>query len=62
MKKNKKVKYSILDSIQGLGPNKKRNLLREFKSLTRIKKSSINELCRVEGISIKIANQIKNTL
>jgi len=61
-KKNKAVKYSILDSIRGLGPSKKSNLLKEFKSLEAIRNSSVNELCRTEGISIKIAERIKNKL
>ena len=61
-KKNKAVKYSILDSVSGLGPSKKNNLLKEFKSLAAIRNSSINELCRTEGISIKIAERIKNIL
>lgn len=61
-KKNKVVKYSILDSISGLGPSKKSNLLKEFKSLEAIRNSSVNELCRTEGISIKIAERIKNKL
>jgi excinuclease ABC subunit C len=61
-KKNKKVKYSILDSVVGLGPSKKRKLLKEFKSLSAIKNSSIKELCRVEGISIKIAERIHGIL
>ena len=61
-KRNKAVKYSILDSISGLGPSKKSNLLKEFKSLEAIRNSSVNELCRTEGISIKIAERIKNKL
>ena len=61
-KKNKTIQYSILDSIAGLGQTKKRALLKEFQSLKNIKLSSINELCRVEGISIKIATLIKNKL
>jgi excinuclease ABC subunit C len=61
-KKNKAVKYSILDLVSGLGPSKKRNLLKEFKSIQAIKNSSINELCRVEGISIKIAERIHSIL
>ena len=42
--------------------NKKSNLLKEFKSLEAIRNSSVNELCRTEGISIKIAERIKNKL
>ena len=61
-KKNQAVRYSILDSVSGLGPSKKNNLLKEFKSLAAIRNSSINELCRTEGISIKIAERIQGML
>ena len=36
--------YSILDSIKGIGPVTKKNLLRKFKSLKAIKEASIGEL------------------
>ena len=61
-KKNKAIKYSALDKIKGLGPTKKSNLLNFFKSLKNIKDASLNELCQVDGISIKIADEIKNNL
>ena len=61
-KKNKIIKYSSLDKIKGLGPMKKRKLLNYFKSLQLIKKASIDELCMVNGISIKLANEIKKNL
>ena len=61
-KKNKAVKYSILDSVSGLGPSKKSKLLNHFKSLRQIKNSSLQELCMVEGISIKLAAKIQKTL
>ena len=58
-KKVKGVKYSALDKISGLGPIKKRNLLKHFKSVSRIKSANINDLCMVDGISTKIALNIK---
>ena len=58
-KKTKTVKYSALDKISGLGPVKKRNLLKRFRSLGRIKSANINDLCTVDGISIKLALNIK---
>jgi len=61
-KKNKSVKYSMLDSVIGLGPKKKKNLLRSFKSLQAIKNASIEDLCQVEGISIKLAKVIKKNI
>ena len=58
-KKNKSIKYSSLDQIHGLGSKRKQNLINYFKSLKRIRSASINELCTVPGISIKIASNIK---
>ena len=61
-KKNKAIKYSELDQINGLGPIKKKNLLNYFKSLKAIKTASIKDLCKVEGISIKLAGEINKKL
>jgi len=61
-KKNKSVAYSILDEIDGLGPKKKKSLLRQFKSIKALKASSVEDLCIVNGISVKLANKIKNVL
>jgi excinuclease ABC subunit C len=61
-KKNKAVKFSSLDKIQGLGPVKKKHLLNHFKSLKLIKRASIEELSMVDGISIKLAYKIKNII
>jgi len=61
-KKIKGVKYSVLDSIHGLGPKKKKALIANFQSLKNIRSSSIAELCMVDGISIKLANEIKKNI
>ena len=61
-KKNKAIKYSVLDDVFGLGIIKKQTILNHFKSLKRIKNASIQEMCMVEGISIKLAEEIKKTL
>ena len=58
-KKNKAIKYSSLDKIKGLGPVKKSNLLRHFKSVKNIKSSTVKDLCQVQGINIKLAKHIK---
>jgi excinuclease ABC subunit C len=61
-KKNKGIKYSFLDKINGLGPTKKKKLLTHFKSLKNIKAASIEELCMLKGINIKLATEIKKNL
>jgi len=59
-KKNKSIRYSILDNIEGLGPQKKQSLLMHFKTLKNIRTASLEDLCKVSGISIKLANNIKH--
>ena len=57
-KKNKTIKKSSLDNIYGLGPQKKKILMNHFKSIQSIKKASTEDLCKVSGISIKLAKEI----
>ena len=61
-KKKKSVKFSSLDSLSGVGLIRKKNLIKNFKSLKAIKDASVKELCMVEGISINIAKEIKKNL
>ena len=57
-KKNKSIKKSSLDNIKGLGPKKKKDLMNYFKSIQSIKAASVEDLCKVSGISIKLAKEI----
>ena len=61
-KKNQSIRYSTLDQIHGLGFQRKQNLLNYFKSLKQIREASINELCTVKGISIKLDAEIRKHL
>ena len=61
-KKNKTIKLSSLDKINGLGPKRKKNILKYFKSLKNLKRASVEEICMVDGISIKLAKSIKYKL
>ena len=61
-KKNKSIKYSLLDKVHGLGPKKKQSLLSHFKSLKLMKTASLDEVCKVNGISIKLALEIQKAL
>ena len=57
-KKNKSIKKSSLDNIKGLGPKKRKDLMNYFKSIQSIKDASVDDLCKVSGISIKLASEI----
>lgn len=53
---------SILDEIEGIGEVKKKKLLKEFGSIEEIKKASVEELTKVDGITEKLAQKIKERL
>ena len=45
--RSKRLQYSELDGIPGIGPKRKQELLKQFKSLTGIRAASRNELERI---------------
>ena len=61
-KKNKTIRYSALDRIEGIGPKKKKTLLNYFNAVSKIKSASLADICKVPGISITLATNIKKNL
>jgi len=60
---HKKVSLaSALDSIPGIGPRRKRNLLRQFGSVSAIKDATLEQLTATDGLNINIARRIKEYL
>ncbi len=53
---------SALDEIQGIGPKKKKLLMKQFGTVQRIRQASLEELMAVEGINNSLAQKIKETL
>jgi excinuclease ABC subunit C len=53
---------SQLDSIPGIGPTRRKVLLTHFGSLQAIRKASLDELRQAPGITIKLAESIKEFL
>jgi len=45
--RSKRLRYSELDSISGIGPKRKEDLLKTFKSITAIRDASLEEIERV---------------
>lgn len=60
--RNKRMKKSELDEVEGIGDARKQALLKRFKSIENIKKASVAELCLVDGINEKIAEKILEKL
>ena len=56
--KRKKETASELDRIHGVGPRRKKDLLRYFGSVRSVGTSEINDLVKVPGINLEIAREI----
>ncbi|HCS28665.1 MAG TPA: excinuclease ABC subunit C [Spongiibacteraceae bacterium] len=57
-RRDKKRRQSVLDSIPGIGAQRRKALLRQFGGLQGIVAASVEDLRRVPGISEKIARDI----
>jgi excinuclease ABC subunit C len=53
---------SQLEQIPGIGPARRKQLLKQFGSLKRIKLASVTELAAAPGISIELAQSIHHSL
>jgi len=53
---------SALDNIPGIGPMRKKALLRKFGSIEAIKEASSEELSQTEGITLALAKKVKEEL
>ena len=53
---------SILETIPGLGPKKRRDLLRQFGGLQGVARASVEELAGVRGINQTLAQRVYQTL
>ena len=60
--REKAITKSELDDIPGIGEAKKKELLKTFGSVNKIKKASKQELMNVKGINEKIADEIIKSL
>ncbi len=61
-RRGKKRTTSVLEGIDGVGPKRRRALLRHFGGSAQVQSASAEELTKVEGISQKIAEHIYATL
>ena len=60
--KRKHTLHSKIDDIPGIGPKRRRLLLKHFGSLTLLKQASLDEILQVPGIPQKLGQEIKSFL
>lgn len=62
MLRKKTLLSSELDRIRGLGSRRKKDLLKHFGSVQKVKKAQVDEICEVDGFSRKLACRILEEL
>ena len=60
--RSKKIRESILDDFPNLGEKRKNAILQYFGSIAKVKKATIKELCKVNGIGFETALALRNFL
>jgi excinuclease ABC subunit C len=60
--RGKRTRASRLDAVPGLGPARKKALVRALGSVARIEEASLEELAGVAGIGRRLAQEIRRTL
>lgn len=60
--RDKEITKSKLDEIEGIGEVKKKELLKKFGSVDKIKNATIEELMQTKGITKGLAEKLKNEL
>ena len=61
-RREKRAGLSVLDTIPGIGPKKKKVLLNRFKGITRMKTAPIEEIATLPGMTIALATTLKKML
>jgi excinuclease ABC subunit C len=59
-RRGKAKKQSVLESIAGLGPKRRQQLLKQFGGLQGVSNASVDALCSINGISKQLAQRIYN--
>jgi len=60
-RRSKAKTQSSLEMIEGLGPKRRQQLLKQFGGLREISRADVNALCSVEGINRQLAQRIYET-
>jgi excinuclease ABC subunit C len=56
------AQMSVLDEIPGIGPLRRKELLRFFGSVERMRRASVEDLMKAPGMNRKVAQELYNHL
>lgn len=53
---------SLLDNVSGIGPKRKKELLKKYKTVTKLKELSLEELCKIlpNNVALELLDFLKN--
>ena len=60
--RDKAMTVSILDEVEGVGPTRKKAIIRHFGSMKRLRAASVDEIAQVRGIPADVAQAVYDTL
>ncbi len=60
--RKKRALHSVLEDIEGVGPARRKQLLRHFGSMKRLRDASLADVKEVDGVGPKLAEQIVGAL
>lgn len=60
--RDKAMTVSILDEIPGVGPKRKKDIMRHFGSFKRLKAANVEDISQVKGVSVNLAETIYEEL
>lgn len=60
--RGKRAVSSALDDVPGIGTKRKRELIKRFGSVSKIREASVDEIAAVPGLSRRIAEELKERL
>lgn len=61
-RRDKKRRTSPLEGIPGVGPTRRRDLLKHFGGIVEVRKASVADLMKVDNINKKVAEAIYSAL
>lgn len=60
--RDKAMTVSVLDEVEGVGPTRKKAIMRHFGSMKRLRAASVDDIAEVKGVPRQVAEAVYETL